>query len=148
MTSLFPEGSIQHDGPWGSRETFHAYISRHSDPIATQARARIDTWFVEYPALSRPELLARIDGDEVAFYSVYFELLFHHLLLKQGLNIQIHPDLGFPTRPDFLATSNSGEDSVIVEVTAATAASRDLERGKILTVEEIREKINSNQNSH
>jgi len=122
--NLFDENIDRSDTAPGSySEPDFEYINRSGRFAAGAIRVLLEDWFSRYPKQSKDELRSRFRSrDNVQHLSAFFELYVHELLLVQGYEVEVHPELGATSRrPDFLARSNRQE--VYVEAVVATNSS-------------------------
>ena len=106
------------EGPW-------EYLDRSGKPQAARIREFLNQWVAQYPAEHRENLVSRIQSKKDGSYEgASFELIVFALLKALGCSVQLEPTLpnGSLKRPDFLATTPTGEQ-VYVEATVASAAS-------------------------
>jgi hypothetical protein len=92
-------------------------------------RSLLEEWFLRYPEEHRVEFLGAFQsGNDMQFIAASFELYLHELFLRQGFEVEVHPQVssGKKTTPDFRVTDPRGI-SFYLEAVLATDES-DQER--------------------
>jgi hypothetical protein len=109
-------------------EPTYKYLNTSDREGLSAIRAMLEEWFSKYPDSERDEFIERFrNNKDSQFYSAFFELLVHELLLRLGYEVDIHPKLkNNPSRPDFLVQSQTGEE-FYVEVATFTGMTTEEE---------------------
>lgn len=96
-------------------ESGYEFLNESSLPFVAQARERIQKWFDAFPKQSKPDWHARFtDSRDTEHIGAYFELLLHEMLLRLGLDVEVHPrPPAVSKRPDFLVSD--GDRSFYLE---------------------------------
>ncbi|HBD9375919.1 TPA: hypothetical protein KLD42_002834 [Legionella pneumophila] len=125
------------------------YLDSSARKEAQDIRTLLQEAFDKYPKDEAIELKQRIQARDVNLsQSASFELILHHLLIKQGFNVEVHPDVsGCSTSPDFLITSIDGQKTYIEAVKLSELGNEreTLEKQKNLLFDEINEKFHGVQ---
>lgn len=103
-------------------ESDFAFLDRCAWQSVERIRQVIEVCLHNYPEKERAELISRLrSGDERHFRSGTFELFLHEYLLRQGFELQPHPELanGSNNRPDFKVICPDGAALYLEAVSAA-----------------------------
>lgn len=117
------------------------YLDSSARNEAQDIRKLLQEAFDEYPKDEAMELKQRIQARDVTLsQSATFELILHQLLIKQGLNVEVHPNVSDrSTTPDFLVT-NQDNQKIYIEAVKLSELGNDretLEKQKKLLFDEI-----------
>jgi hypothetical protein len=97
-----------------SESTFQ-FLDRCKSTAVDKIRIELERWLDNYPTAHREELVSRFPDE---FYSPFFELLLHELLIRQGCKVTVHPDIGTRGKhPDFSIRPPGTARTVILEAT-------------------------------
>lgn len=107
--TLFDQIERQGTGPRLYAQPDFDYLNKSARPGVAVVRQTLEDWFSRYPVAHRPELRAQFRSDNHQHRSAHFELVLHELLLRLGVDVEVHPAVpGTNRRPDFLVNSPSG----------------------------------------
>lgn len=129
-------------GPQAADEGVYQYLATSNRPLCENVRIKLEEWLAQFPDEHSWEMSQRIKTSKQEFDSELFELMLHELLKRQGLEIEIHPDLPdeVEKRPDFLVRDSEG-NPLYIECILATGKS-DAEVSAENLVSAIFQKIN------
>lgn len=86
----------------------------------------LERWFEVYPNAGRDDLRARFRSRiERQHSAAFFELFMHEFLRQLGYQIELHPDVGTSTHPDFLVNRGQ-EPAFLLEVTTTHDSEEDI----------------------
>jgi len=112
---IFPDTERTFTGSALYNEPQYAYLQRSARPEAHLVRNLLEDWIQRYPVSEQRELIIRLQTND--FSSAFFEFYLHELLIRNGFDVDLHPDLeGTTKRPDFLVQNNSGEKFIVEAV--------------------------------
>ncbi|MCI0714267.1 MAG: hypothetical protein L0154_29195 [Chloroflexi bacterium] len=102
MTTLFEKNA-------GFPNTLFHYLNTHHD--AEGIRQRLEAWFARFPAAGpeRRDFINKFRAkDNRQYHGAFFELYCHELLLRQGFDVQTHPQTSSRknSSPDFLVSKD------------------------------------------
>jgi hypothetical protein len=126
-------------GHWKRSVSMYQFLDQSAWSICELIRKYYNEWSKSF--ISDKEFVSRFKSKDMKqHYSAEMELLLYTILKKQGYEMEKHPDLGGPKRPDF-RVSNKGF-SAIVECTLAGDSFDSLsDRNLKATIEEIIDEI-------
>lgn len=101
-----------------STESIFDFYNRSASPAVGRIRSLLEQALASYPALELGDMAARLRAKD-NFRTAEFELLLHHFLIKSGMEVDIHPELGngSPHRPDFLVRCSEGKELYLEAIT-------------------------------
>lgn len=116
---LFDNKQRSRTAPKKPGETDFAFYDSSARPEYQTYRDLINGWIAVLPESEQAEIIARMkDSDSIAYQAALAELMIHAALIKQGYDVEVHPDCPHPTRkPDFLVKTKDGAPVAYVEVT-------------------------------
>lgn len=105
-------------------ESAYAHLDRTARPAFQKVREMLESWANRLPSAEVGEFVQRLtSGDDLLFHSAVLELYMHELLMSTSHAVVFHPEIpGTTKRPDFLATTGNGDETVF-ECTVATEES-------------------------
>ncbi|MEK6273079.1 MAG: hypothetical protein AABM42_10600 [Actinomycetota bacterium] len=111
---LFDDKARTDPEPSYARESTYAFLDRVDDPIFVAVREVLNAWVDRFASLqddtAANDLVGRLRSkDDIAFYAAFWELYLHELFVRLGFNIEVHPESGKDTRPDFRMTREGRE---------------------------------------
>jgi hypothetical protein len=137
--SLFEDFERTYEGIADQNEDTLSFVNRSAWPECHQIRAILENFYNSYPKQQRPKLKTRLQKQ---FDSAFFELFLHQLLLRNGCDVVVEPELTTTSSiPDFSARFTDGNE-VIVEATVATDLSNK-EKARNARIETLRREIDS-----
>jgi hypothetical protein len=97
-----------------ARESTYAFLDRVDDPIFAAVRDVLNAWMDRFASLhddaAVKDLVGRLRSkDDITFYAAFWELYLHELFVRLGFNIEVHPESGKDTHPDFRMTRDGRE---------------------------------------
>jgi hypothetical protein len=93
------------------------YYNRTARKDIRKIKEVLESWFASYPESGRSDLRARFRSRiESQHQAAFTELWVHEILRQLECEVQVHPDIGSNTHPDFLVTPKGGKP-FLVEVT-------------------------------
>jgi len=111
---LFDDKARTDPEPAYARESTYAFLDRVNDPVFAAVRAVLNAWVDRFASLHDDtdisDLVGRLRSKEdIAFYAAFWELYLHELFVRLGFSIEVHPESGKDTRPDFRLTRDGRE---------------------------------------
>jgi len=100
--------------PGYARERTYAFLDRVDDPVFAAVRELLNAWVGRFASLHDDAAISDLVGrlrskEDIAFYAAFWELYLHELFVRLGFNIEVHPESGKDTRPDFRLTRDGRE---------------------------------------
>ncbi len=100
--------------PGYARESTYAFLDRVDDPVFAAVRELLNAWVGRFASLHDDAAISDLVGrlrskEDIAFYAAFWELYLHELFVRLGFNIEVHPESGKDTRPDFRLTRDGRE---------------------------------------
>lgn len=138
---LFDAGIDRYENrPKREAEPLFTYYNTTGRPAFNTIRDVLEDWFNRYPAVDQHRLAGQFRSTLDSHHqSAFFELFLHELLLRLGFEVEIHPEIGRPTHPDFLV-SRHGERQFYLEATLALPANEEVAEQR--RIEQVRDTIN------
>jgi hypothetical protein len=139
---LFDDKARSDREPAYARESTYAFLDRVNDPVFAAVREVLNVWVNRFASLHDEtavnDLVGRMRSkDDIAFYAAFWELYLHELFVRLGFDIEVHPESGKDTRPDF-RVSRSGREMYVEAVMPNPRASRSNEsKGSNTVIEYI-----------
>lgn len=119
--SVFDEIERTNSSPMKNNDSYFNFYNNSSLPAMVSVRVLIEKCISNYPRNEVKELISRLrSGDDIHFKSASFELFLHEILIRQGYELTLHPELpnGSPNKPDFLVKNKIGEEFYLEAVLA------------------------------
>ena len=122
-----------------SNEPFFAYLNRSAHRDATDIRARLESWFEQFPVEAQDDVRGRFRADnDRAHQGAIFELFIYELLTRLDCTVKVHPNVpGTESRPDFLACHGNCSfyvEAKVVDPTSSPFAHNPLERDVVAKI--------------
>lgn len=106
-------------------ESTYKYYRYSARRDIAQIKAVLEDWFAHFPPAAQTDLCQRFRSDsDRQHYGAFFELNMHELPFRLGYNVEVHPDVGETTHPDFLV-SRDGVRQFYVEATIGTQSDKE-----------------------
>ena len=126
---LFDNMKRDYTGPALHSESKFYYMNRSARSEVNNIRIKLEDWFTHYPLKVRLEFRQRFRSNNNAqYYSSFFELFLHELLLKLNCRVSVHPNLSGATtkRPDFLITPPNGKKFYMEAVVVTNESDKEV----------------------
>lgn len=106
---LFDDKARTDSEPSYARESTYGFLDRVNDPVFAAVREVLNAWVERFASIHDDaavnDLVGRLRSkDDIAFYAAFWELYLHELFVRMGFDIEVHPESGKETRPDFRMT--------------------------------------------
>lgn len=103
---LFEDKERNDREPKRAAENSFQFIDRVDDPAFARVRETFNGWVTRFGSLqsndATNDLLGRFRSKpDSQFYSAFWELYLHELHVRLGFSVEVHPESGRGTRPDF-----------------------------------------------
>jgi len=124
---LFDKKSRTYIGPKFYFESEFDYLNRSGRKVCERIRCLLEDWLSHYPTDKKKELINRVrNSDDIGYFSAFFELYLHELLLNLRYQVVIHPNLKEEsTHPEFLVTRDK-KKIFILEATLALSSQDEI----------------------
>jgi len=102
------------------------YYNRTARKDIQKIKAVLEMWFASYPEDGQADLKARFRArTESQHQAAFSELWVHEVLRQLECRVELHPDVGSSTHPDFMVTPN-GAEPFLIEVTTTNDSEEEV----------------------
>ncbi len=108
-------------------ESEYSYLDRIARVEAGRVREVLEDWFSRYPEAEKKKFLSRFcTDDDISFFSSFFELYLHELLLRLNYAVDLETVSSSGKRPDFLVKSAEGNEFYMEAVLATGMSDEEI----------------------